>query len=472
MLKKEIAEMLDYLEYIPDPTIRMNALRLFLQATSERIARMFPYKVDTDKQKLATAMLDGDKVLTANTSDEGITGLEALELDGVKKERPVFAEDKVIIDEKVVDLPNPELYIKFSKAEIEKLPIIIKKLVLIDKKAIGVSNYKNGFRVRFRRKGYNIEILGRNIEELKEKFLERLEQEEHIKQKHKYPVLNVYIDEWIKVKEKTVKDTTFKSYMSLIQMDIRPAFGHRFVDSIARMELQEWLFTFIDKNQHRKAEKLKQIICSLFTLIVDDHPTMKNPTTKLKTVYHEQRKGRAFTKLEEQTIIEFCENNPKYAANSALLLLMYTGMRFGELASVEYDANYIYCKSEKTRFGHSDVIRNIPISPMLRRVLHMIDFEKAKNVTNSAARENLLRIFHRRHLHEFRYTFITRAKECGCNHEAVMLWVGHTSDSDVATSKVNRGYTTYSEEYLLNEMKKYDYSYDDMPTESQTDIEE
>jgi hypothetical protein len=53
-----------------------------------------------------------------------------------------------------------------------------------------------------------------------------------------------------------------------------------------------------------------------------------------------------------------------------------------------------------------------------------------------------------------------------------MLWVGHTSDSDVATSKVNRGYTTYSEEYLLNEMKKYDYSYDDMPTESQTDIEE
>ena len=38
-----------------------------------------------------------------------------------------------------------------------------------------------------------------------------------------------------------------------------------------------------------------------------------------------------------------------------------------------------------------------------------------------------------------------------------MLWAGHESDSDVKTSKVDRGYTTYSEEYLLGEVHKIDY---------------
>ena len=55
------------------------------------------------------------------------------------------------------------------------------------------------------------------------------------------------------------------------------------------------------------------------------------------------------------------------------------------------------------------------------------------------------------------YTFITRAKECGCNPEVVMKWVGHEFDADVKTSRVDRGYTDYSEEYLMQEINKIDY---------------
>ena len=62
------------------------------------------------------------------------------------------------------------------------------------------------------------------------------------------------------------------------------------------------------------------------------------------------------------------------------------------------------------------------------------------------------------HAREFRYIFIMRVKECGgVNPEVVMLWAGHESDSDVKTSKVDRGYTTYSEEYFLSEVQKIDY---------------
>ena len=72
-------------------------------------------------------------------------------------------------------------------------------------------------------------------------------------------------------------------------------------------------------------------------------------------------------------------------------------------------------------------------------------------------RDAVKRIFPERHAHELRYTFITRAKECGVNPEVVMLWAGHESDNDVKTSKVDRGYTTYSDEYLRSEINKIDY---------------
>lgn len=55
------------------------------------------------------------------------------------------------------------------------------------------------------------------------------------------------------------------------------------------------------------------------------------------------------------------------------------------------------------------------------------------------------------------YSFITRAKECGCNPELVMKWVGHEFDADVKTSRVDRGYTTYSQEYILQEINKIEY---------------
>ena len=121
------------------------------------------------------------------------------------------------------------------------------------------------------------------------------------------------------------------------------------------------------------------------------------------------------------------------------------------------EGDYLYCESEKIRLGRKKVIRKIPISPMLKRMIHLIDFDLVQRTSRYTIRDALKRVFPERHIHEFRYTFITRAKECGVNPEVVMLWAGHESDSDVKTSKVDRGYTTYSEEYLLAEVHKIDY---------------
>ena len=86
-----------------------------------------------------------------------------------------------------------------------------------------------------------------------------------------------------------------------------------------------------------------------------------------------------------------------------------------------------------------------------------MDFENAKAATVYSVRDALKRVFHDRHVHELRYTFITRAKECGCSGEVVMKWAGHEFDQDVKTSRVDRGYTDYSENYILKEILKIDY---------------
>ena len=132
-------------------------------------------------------------------------------------------------------------------------------------------------------------------------------------------------------------------------------------------------------------------------------------------------------------------------------------MRVGELKSMRYDGTFVTCESEKTRKGYATVIRKIPVSPMLKRVLDMIDFNLAREASKYAVRDAVKRIFPDRHIHELRYTFITRAKECGCDPELIMKWVGHEFDQDVKTSRVDRGYTTFSEEYSLKEVNKIDY---------------
>ena len=118
---------------------------------------------------------------------------------------------------------------------------------------------------------------------------------------------------------------------------------------------------------------------------------------------------------------------------------------------------YIECTTGKTRKGYAEIRRRIPISPMFKKVWDMINFEQGKKAASKTVQEALKRIFPDRHVHELRYTFISRCKESGCNLELVMLWDGHEFDKDVKSSKVDRGYTRYSDEIYFGDIEKVNY---------------
>ena len=68
-------------------------------------------------------------------------------------------------------------------------------------------------------------------------------------------------------------------------------------------------------------------------------------------------------------------------------------------------------ETEKTRKGYATIRRRILISPMFKKVWDMINFEKSKKASSKTVQEALKRIFPDRHVHELRYTFISRCKD-------------------------------------------------------------
>ncbi len=407
MKDHELEKVLRYISHIPNEREREEATELVLKAIAESITLERLRKVSyTPKEK--------------KPEEEGLT------------------------------------FLKFTKKEIETMPRTFQNLFAVNDKIITVRMI-NGiyYQARYRRDGYNVSACARDFGEMKFKFLQKLKEAELNKQHRKYPPFSEVVEEWLKIKKNTAKDSTYNSYSMLVNVYVVPAFGDKHINEIDRKTIQDFLFGLVDSGKNRTAHKIKQLLNNIFTMLAEDYE-IKNPVKKVVLAPYVVKKGRAFSKEEELAIIKQCETT-SFAGNSAMLVLLYTGMRVGELKKMEVYDDYITCVSEKTRKGYAEITRKIPMSPMLKKVLHLIDFSKVKGASEFTVRDALKRIFPDRHSHEFRYTFITRAKECGCNPEVVMIWTGHESDSDVKTSRVDRGYTTYSEEYMFSEIKKYDY---------------
>lgn len=336
------------------------------------------------------------------------------------------------------------------------MPDYLKKLFTVDDKIV-TYRYINGvYQARFRRDGYNIEVASKHFDIMKQKFLDKLLAAERSRRNVTFSLFSDVIKDWLNVKKQTVKESTYESYVLLVNYHLLPRFGNYHINEITRNDIQNFLFELANDGRIRTAHKLYTMLKAIFAVACEDYG-IKTPMSKIVLAHYEVKKGKAFTKADEKTLINFCKVNSHYVASSALLVLLYTGMRVGELASMTYDDKFIYCKSEKTRRGYADVIRKIPISPMLRKVMPLIDLEQARTISRHTVRDTIKRIFPDRHTHELRYTFITRAKEMGCNPELVMAWVGHEYDADVKTSKVDRGYTDYSQEYVLKEINKIEY---------------
>lgn len=355
--------------------------------------------------------------------------------------------------------PHAGKFIKFTNKELEIMPEKVKQFLIINNKMIVYREIRGMYQVRYHRDGFCIEVASKDFEIMKRKFLAKLAEQQEHKPNH-LPLFKDFVKEWLAFKKPTLKDITYKSYVDMITSQIIPVLGEYHINSITRKNVQDFLNSLVEQGKNRTAQKVKQTLGAIFDLACEDYD-FKSPMSRVVLPHYEVQKGSPLTIDEERQLIDACKARPHLYGNSAVLVLLYTGMRIGELSSMELKEQngyrYIECVTEKTRKGYADVKRQIPISPMMKKVWDMIDFEKAKATSKECIRDTFKAVFPDRHPHELRYTFISRCKEHGCNLELVMLWDGHQFDKDVVSSKVDRGYTKYSDEFYFGEIAKVEY---------------
>ena len=320
---------------------------------------------------------------------------------------------------------------KLTKQEIKTMPEHIRKIFIANNYIVNYRITTNGyFEARIRRKGLYVEASGRDFETMRRRFMDRLATFYAQPTVTAEPAISStpsantilfgdYGREWLKIKEQTTKPSTFKEYERSFRVDLEPTFGSKPLADITRNDLQNYLFGIVGENKHRKV--------SLTSVFIKD---------------------------EEARLVNYCKSHREVEGTDALLVLLYFGLRKSELASIEIiDGKWLQCETSKERLGQNVVLRKIPFTPMEKKVLPYIDFEKAKNTNLNTISTRMKRLLPNHHPHELRHTFISRCKEAGVASEVVSIWAGH-SLSGTITSTV---YTHYSEEFQLKEAEKVVY---------------
>lgn len=366
--------------------------------------------------------------------------------------RSAFSED--------LQLNSEKNRLFFTDKEVKNMPKDFRRAFATGDIIIFYRKRKNDvLEARYRGNGYNIAVSSKDLTVLKQKFIKALNGEQTAREQKnnvRRVIFTEYAESWLDTKKRTTKPTTYREYERLVRYDLEPRFGSRELRTITREEIQTYLFSVIDEGKRRTAEKLHLVLRCLFDLAVDDFD-IKSPMKRIVLPFYEGKKGSALTLEEEKALIAFCDKNREFAASSALLVLLFFGLRRSELKTIRIEGESLVCVSSKTLLGRQEVERRIPFTPAFRKVLPIVDFEKAKNANVNTLSNTFKKVLPNHHPHELRYTFITRCKECGVNPEIVMLWDGHEEDKDVKSSKIDRGYTDFSWEFQLKEAQKVDY---------------
>jgi integrase len=331
-----------------------------------------------------------------------------------------------------------EAFLEFTEKEMKKMPKTFRNEFKAGKIKARVRKCKNKYyEIRVQLDKVRITASSVNLETAKERFIEKLNEYENAK--HALKTRNVlfgdYLVKWLDtVKKPYVKQDTYKFYNQTIKADILPQFGKRIITDITQTDLQKFFNTYTEQGKNRTAKKIMQILKPLFAYAISDGLIQRSPIDKVIIGTYEQEHGSALTRDEERDFIRSFTSDPQNAYKQAFAFILYTGLRRSELASVVIDESWVTVVSAKQRKGRKEKSRRIPISPMLRKVLPLINVEKIKKLNIDGMTREFKKAVDNHHLHDLRHTFITRCQECGIARELVSVWAGHSTDKSITAT--------------------------------------
>lgn len=269
------------------------------------------------------------------------------------------------------------------------------------------------------------------------------------------PAFSQVCEDWLELKRPTIKKRTYDYYVQVFEANILPPFYGRTVDEVKQSDVQKLINEYVEQGKYRTATKIYQTLNAVFEYAVGEELIERSPMRKLRPPKYEEQNGIALTLEEERefvVLVNGCKCLPEI--KTALLFLLYTGIRRSELATARIEGDFVSVDCSKVRKGFKERRRLIPITPMLARWLPGINLEELRAVRPDALTQAMKRLMPLHHLHELRHTFITRCQECGVSREVVSVWAGHAADN-TQTSNV---YTHFSADFMKKQAEKVDYN--------------
>ncbi len=358
--------------------------------------------------------------------------------------------------------------LKFNEKELQKMPKKIRLAFGTGKINAHVRKKTNGvYEIRCQINYQQVYASSKRLDAAKQKFivsLYNLEKERLAELNKERPVslqrrkrftLGEYMLQWLEtVKKPVVKASTYKDYLLNYNVHIQRSLGNYAIKDISPFELQKFLNTFVEQGKNRTANKLRQLLYSLFDYAVVDDILYKNPMQKVVLPRYEEKHGEPLTRAEEKELVRSLRNGGNVYVQTAVFFI-YTGIRRSELASVTIQDGWIHLTTSKQRKGLKEKSRALPICPMLAPLLPFIDLQAMQATPLALLTKYFKQLLPNHHLHDTRHTFITRAQECGIARELVSFWAGHAADSSM-TSTV---YTHFGQslDYQMESMSKFSY---------------
>ena len=346
---------------------------------------------------------------------------------------------------------------KFSQKELNKMPQTFKKLFKIGKIVAKTRKKPNGvYEIRVCVNGVNYSASSKNYEIAKEKFITALMSGTGSKTRKKDKLsFNDYFLSWLeKVKKPYIKESTYKSYLSVYNTYLREKFGNSALCDVNAMSIQTYLNDYAVQGKFRTAKKIKVILTDFFKYAKADGKIELDPTSTLRLVAYEPKSGSPITRTEESALVSrLISTREPYC--QAHVFLIYTGLRVGELASVKIDGDWVIAVTEKQRYGKSEKIRKIPVSPILKKLLPYINVSYFPYLSADSIARHVKDLLPNHHTHDLRHTFVTRCRECDIRREIVSMWVGHSADSSITSTIYT--HLDQNEDIQLKEIKKFDY---------------
>lgn len=335
----------------------------------------------------------------------------------------------------------------------------------------------NRWQARFLEEGRYKFIYGHTQKECYDKLKEYLkEYEQPVKKK-------LTLNDWIKIwkdvyKKRKLKESTYYHLELELNKYVINSIGKKDLNKITILDI-ETLLNSIDFSRQRL--KIYTYLKDIFDKALKNKKIKENVLINIERPNHIKKQSKAFSREEQAKFILACQNE-KYG--DYFLILLYQGMRSGELSALEindidFSKNQITINktlNDNTKITSPKTqssIRTIPLFNQAKSILEKYKSVKGRifKSANDALQRNFHKILNKINLNDFtihslRHTFVTRWAEIGVSSKLIQKWVGHSSNS--ITEKI---YTQINSDFENAEvLKKQDDFNKNFDTDFDTDF--